>query len=147
MPTVSIWLADEPKEMLELFNEAAQREVLKDFPNYKCVSCPTVRQQWRRPPLMHCRAHRDTHERVLVRITNLPVHDSLRELREVHLNALIKVSGVVTRRTGVFPQLTVAYYNCKHCGALVGPKPVKDREEPRIPSCPDCQSAGPFEVG
>ncbi len=26
----------------------------------------------------------------------------------------------------------------------MGPKPVKGREEPRIPSCPECQSAGPF---
>ena len=123
LPSVAIWLADEPKELLDLFNEVAKAEVLKIFKDYK-----------------------DTHERILVRITDLPVHDNLRELREVHLNALIKVSGVITRRTKVFPQLSVVYANCKQCGCLVGPIPVKEKETMRIASCPDCQSAGPFEV-
>ena len=40
-----------------------------------------------------------------MRMTDLPVKDSLRELRQTHLNCLVKVSGVVTRRTSVFPQL------------------------------------------
>lgn len=34
---MAIWLADEPHEMLELFNAAAQKEVIKLFPNYGCV--------------------------------------------------------------------------------------------------------------
>ena len=33
--------------------------------------------------------------------------DNLRDIRQIHLNGLIKVTGVVTRRTGVFPQLKV----------------------------------------
>jgi DNA replicative helicase MCM subunit Mcm2 (Cdc46/Mcm family) len=42
-----------------------------------------------------------------VRIADLPVSDNLRDIRQQHLNALIKVTGVVTRRTNVFPQLKV----------------------------------------
>ncbi len=42
-----------------------------------------------------------------VRISELPVSDNLRDIRQIHLNALIKVTGVVTRRTAVFPQLKV----------------------------------------
>ena len=42
-----------------------------------------------------------------MRISDLPVVENIRDLRQHHLNMLIKVSGVVTRRTGVFPQLKV----------------------------------------
>src|SRR3990167_1942722 len=45
------------------------------------------------------------------RITHLPPI-SLRDLRQIHLNALIKVCGVVTRQTAVFPQLDLVKYNC-----------------------------------
>jgi DNA replicative helicase MCM subunit Mcm2 (Cdc46/Mcm family) len=38
-----------------------------------------------------------------------------------HLNGLVRVSGVVTRRTGVFPQLRVTKYDCLRCGYLLGP--------------------------
>ena len=39
---------------------------------------------------------------VHVRITDLPIDDLLRNLRQSDVNSLVKVSGVVTRRTGVF---------------------------------------------
>jgi len=45
-----------------------------------------------------------------VRIQNLPVSDKLRDLRQAHLNSFVRVSGVVTRRTNVFPQLRVIRY-------------------------------------
>jgi DNA replicative helicase MCM subunit Mcm2 (Cdc46/Mcm family) len=45
------------------------------------------------------------------RVTHLP-EENLRELRQAHLNLLIKVCGVVTRRTAVFPQLSLVKYNC-----------------------------------
>ena len=60
-------------------------------------------------------------DEVYVRITNLPISDSLRDLRQAHLNSLIKVSGVVTRRTGVQPQLKLAKYDCTRCGNVLGP--------------------------
>jgi len=44
------------------------------------------------------------HPEIYVRVRDLPVEDKLRDLRQVHLNALIKFKGVVTKRTGVFPQ-------------------------------------------
>ena len=50
-----------------------------------------------------------------MRIADLPVSDNLRDIRQQHLNALIKVTGVVTRRTSVFPQLKVsAHILCTH---------------------------------
>jgi DNA replication licensing factor MCM2 len=44
-------------------------------------------------------------EEVHVRIAALPILDNLRDLRHAHLGALVRVAGVVTRRTGVFPQV------------------------------------------
>ena len=52
-------------------------------------------------------------QEVRVRITDIPISDRLRDLRQGHLNCLIKVSGVVTRRTTVFPQLVAASYDCQ----------------------------------
>ena len=46
----------------------------------------------------------DLYQDIYVRINELPVEDKVRELRQVHLNALIKFRGVVTKRTQVFPQ-------------------------------------------
>ena len=41
--------------------------------------------------------------------------------RHSHLNTLVRVHGVVTRRTGVFPQLAMLYYKCGSCGETLGP--------------------------
>lgn len=65
----------------------------------------------------------------------------------MHLNALIKVSGVVTRRTGVFPQLRYVKYNCSRCGFILGPYyQDPSSSEIKIGVCPQCQSNGPFSL-
>lgn len=56
-----------------------------------------------------------------VRIVCLPLADRLRDLRQSDLNNLIRVCGVVTRRTGVFPMLKTAYFDCSQCGSTAGP--------------------------
>jgi DNA replication licensing factor MCM2 len=55
-----------------------------------------------------------------VRIRELPVEDKLRDLRQIHLNALIKIKGVVTKRTNVLPELNKMYFRCV-CGDIKGP--------------------------
>ena len=67
--------------MLPMLNEVAQEIVLEIFPDYtsRIVSDPNI----------------------YVRIRDLPVEDHLRELRQVHLNALIRFRGVVTKRSSV----------------------------------------------
>ena len=110
-------------QMLEIFDGVARDVVLSRFPDYFLI-------------------HDDIH----VRITQLPIADSLRDLRHGHLNALIKVPGVVTRRTGVFPQLKVVRFNCNKCGSVVGPFVQNDAAEVRATSCFECQSLGPFTL-
>lgn len=121
---LAIWLADSPTEMLEILDEVAMDMVLSQFPFYEKVC-----------------------KRVRVRIVHLPIRESLRDLRKAHLNVLIKVTGVVTRRTAVFPQLDFIKYNCLTCNTLLGPyKQSVNKETKPSGLCPQCSKPGPFIV-
>lgn len=146
-PILAIWLADCPKAMLELFREVARAVVLSRYSSYWKIA-----------------------SEISVRIKELPLVESLRDLRHLHLSALVKVSGVITRRSGIFPQLRLVYYNCIKCGAVSGPIQQAESSDPGAGSgggggggaggagrgasgksgysgpCFDCQSKGPFTV-
>lgn len=122
-PVLAIFVADAPMEVIEIFDKAAQDVVLEAFPSYDKIR-----------PEIH------------VRISNLPVSDVIRDIRELHLNALIKVSGVVTRRTGVYPQLKLVRYTCDKCNFLSAPVTQDTMRETAPTMCPECQSKGPFSV-
>ncbi|KAL4856536.1 DNA replication licensing factor MCM2 [Chlorella vulgaris] len=123
MPVVAIWLADHPKEMLPLLGETAMEVALEVFEDYSNVT--------------------DT---VHVRIANIPLQESLRDLRHFHLNQLVRVDGVVTRRTGVYPQLQRTFFDCLKCAAVLGPYFQAGDREIKLGSCPSCQSKGPFQA-
>lgn len=57
------------------------------------------------------------------------------------------MAGVVTRRTGVFPQLRLIKYDCVKCGYVMGPFAMHTETEVKPNACPSCQSKGPFTVG
>ena len=59
---------------------------------------------------------------------------------------MVRVPGVVTRRTSVFPQLKQVKYDCAKCGCILGPFQQSMAQETRLSSCPECQSKGPFTV-
>eukprot|EP01104_Vermistella_antarctica_P001826 TRINITY_DN1195_c0_g1_i1.p1 TRINITY_DN1195_c0_g1~~TRINITY_DN1195_c0_g1_i1.p1 ORF type:complete len:930 (-),score=205.41 TRINITY_DN1195_c0_g1_i1:4-2793(-) len=124
-PTLAIWLADCPTEMLQIFDEVAMKAVLSShmFSGYAKI-----------------------HASVHVRITHVPITDNLRDVRQVHLNALIKVRGVVTRRTGVFPQLALAMYECVKCKNTIGPLLQSPTRAVKPSSCDSCSSKGPFII-
>ena len=61
--------------MLKLLDDAAMDTVRIMFPHYDFI-----------------------HQTVHVRITDLPIEDPIRDLRQAHVGCLVKVSGVVTRR-------------------------------------------------
>ncbi|KAI1170998.1 MCM-domain-containing protein [Nemania sp. FL0916] len=120
---LAYFLANAPQEMLALFDAVAMDVVLLHYPDYE-------------------RIHSDIH----VRIFDLPVHYTLRQLRQSHLNCLVRVSGVVTRRTGVFPQLIYVKFDCTKCGVTLGPFQQESNVEVKIKYCQNCQSRGPFTV-
>lgn len=116
-------VANIPYETLRIFDEAALRIVLAHFEDYDKIK-----------------------SEIHVRIVDLPVCDHLRDLRFNHLNTLVRVSGVVTRRSGVFPQLKLVKFDCGKCGSVLGPFYQDLQEEIRIGSCSECESRGPFSV-
>jgi DNA replication licensing factor MCM2 len=121
-PVLGIWVADSPKLMLDLLDAAAMDVVCIMFPFYQ-----------RTRPKIH------------VRVYDLPIQDSIRELRQMHMGCLVKVAGVITRRSSVFPQLKVCKYNCTKCGYILGPFSVSGAE-PKMAGtpCPSCQEKGPY---
>ena len=126
VPILAIWVADCPREMLKLLDEAAMAVVRMStmYPKYEQIH-----------PIIH------------VRVTDLPIHDSIRELRQVHMGCLVKISGVVTRRSAVFPQLKICKYNCTNCGYVMGPYTVNGAETKMAGvQCPACQAKGPYTL-
>lgn len=109
--------------MLEIFDEVALTAILVYYPGYT-------------------RIHAEVH----VRIADLPLSLTLRDLRRTHLNNLVRVSGVVTRRTGVFPQLKYVKFDCKKCKSVLGPFYQDATQEVKISYCPHCESKGPFTI-
>ncbi len=77
-------------------------------------------------------------------MTPLPIPHPNRS--NYHLNCLVRVSGVVTRRTGVFPQLRLIKYDCAKCGYVLGPFAMHTETEVKPNACPSCSSKGPFMV-
>ncbi|KAK5114191.1 MCM DNA helicase complex subunit [Meristemomyces frigidus] len=122
-PTLAYFLVNVPTEILPIFDAVALEVALYHYPDYE-------------------RIHSELH----VRITDLPVSYTLRQLRQSHLNCLLRVSGVVTRRTGVFPQLKYVKFDCTKCGITLGPFPQDSNSEVKLSYCQNCQSRGPFTV-
>eukprot|EP00485_Elphidium_margaritaceum_P002349 CAMPEP_0202687664 /NCGR_PEP_ID=MMETSP1385-20130828/3322_1 /ASSEMBLY_ACC=CAM_ASM_000861 /TAXON_ID=933848 /ORGANISM="Elphidium margaritaceum" /LENGTH=878 /DNA_ID=CAMNT_0049342499 /DNA_START=79 /DNA_END=2715 /DNA_ORIENTATION=- len=132
---LAIWLVEQPSIMLELFDAVAMDVAKISFPDYNTI-----------------------HSKIHVRITNLPLTDELRDLRQLHLNSFVQVSGVVTRRSSVFPQLQLVRFDCLKCGFTTSPIAQNlasnsggggggRRNDLVKPSqCPDCNSNGPFRL-
>ncbi|CAK9178789.1 unnamed protein product [Ilex paraguariensis] len=116
-------VSDAPQSVLEVMEEVANKVIFDLHPNYKQI-----------------------HQKIYVRITNLPVYDQIRNIRQIHLNTMIRIGGVVTRRSGVFPQLQQVKYDCNKCGMILGPFFQNSYSEVKVGSCPECQSKGPFTV-
>lgn len=57
-PNIAIWLADAPQSVLEVFEDVAKSVVFNLHENYKNI-----------------------HQKIYVRITNLPVYDQIRNIR------------------------------------------------------------------
>ncbi len=127
-PSLAIWLDQAPKDMLDVLNEAATRHTLMLFPSYNAIK-----------------------KEIHVRISDMPILDSIRDLRREHLDCLVKVYGVITRRSTVYPQLQLAYYRCSSCKTAQGPFRVEgygqDAAAAYAPEeCPRCDIAVHFKL-
>ncbi len=115
-PILAIWLADYPRDMLEILDEGLSEVVREQFEHYERIA-----------------------KRLSVRITDLPIADRLRDLRHNHLNQLVKVEGVITKRTAVFPEMIAVVYDCTRCGKACEPLKIENNETPSAPNlCSYC---------
>ncbi|WFD29921.1 DNA helicase [Malassezia sp. CBS 17886] len=120
---LAYFLANSPASMLPILDEVAFDVVLLYYPSYD-------------------RIHAEIH----VRIADLPTSTTLRDLRQINLNSLVRVSGVVTRRSGVFPQLKYVKFDCLSCGEVLGPFWQDASKEVKCSFCSNCSRRGPFRV-
>jgi len=74
VPILAIWVADAPRDIIEIFDEVANELVTSAeyFPDYGKIK-----------------------DEIHVRIRELPIVDTLRDLRQNHLNQLVRVHGVL----------------------------------------------------
>ncbi|EEQ41519.1 hypothetical protein CLUG_05647 [Clavispora lusitaniae ATCC 42720] len=120
---LALFLASSPAEMLKIFDIVAMEATELHYPNYSQI-----------------------HQEIHVRISDFPNHLSLRDLREKNLNQLVKITGVVTRRTGVFPQLKYVKFDCLKCGVVLGPFIQDSNTEVKVSFCTNCHAKGPFKL-
>lgn len=113
-------LESDPETFLRVLSDAVTQLTKMYFPNYYLIK-----------PLIHAR------------IINLPVVEDIRNLRNTHLNKLIRINGVVTRRSGVFSLYSIVKFTCTKCKATFGPFIGKNLKPT---SCFECQGSGPFVV-
>ncbi|KAF7458384.1 DNA replication licensing factor MCM2 [Cryptosporidium felis] len=94
---------------------------------------------------------------IMVRLVGLDYIDQLRDLRVEWLNQLIRVSGIITRRTDILTRFKTLFMECVKCGCdSLGPfedNPLfegvlSDNNSimKSIGKCTDCQSKGPFMI-
>jgi len=120
---LAYFLPEAPAEVLPIFDAAAKDIVIGMFPHYERI-----------------------HSEIRVRITELPILEEIRTLRKIHIDQLIRTSGVVTSTTGVLPQLRIVKYDCAKCKYILGPFVQSQDNEVKPTSCPECQSTGPFII-
>jgi DNA replication licensing factor MCM2 len=120
---LAYFLVEAPLEMLATFDEAAKDYVYSLYPHYHKIA-----------------------KEIHVRISDLPLIEELRSLRQLHLNQLVRTNGVITSSTSILPQLNMIKYNCLKCNFLLGPFYQTIEKEVKPQTCPECQSQGPFDI-
>ncbi|CAB3988376.1 DNA replication licensing factor MCM2, partial [Paramuricea clavata] len=123
LQVLAYFLPEAPAEMLKIFDEAAKEVVLSMYERYDQIA-----------------------SEIHIRIAELPLMEEIRSLRQLHLNQLIRTSGVVSSSTGVLPQLSMVKYDCNKCSFILGPFFQSQNQEVKPGTCPECQSRGPFEI-
>ena len=165
---LAVLLADAPKQVLKVFDETVRARPV--VPSTRLAADMSFFTQAKDVVLSLFTDYESIHDEIHVRITDMPLHDSLRELRQVHLNALVQVTGVVTRRSVVFPQLKIVRFTCQNCKHLTPQMYTHEGSEVRadcslscwcvhsaphvcgcmhqikLGSCPECQRNGPFTL-
>lgn len=118
---IGVWLGDAPDIIIPILSDAALLVVRKMYPNLDI-------------------------RKITVRITHLPIIDNIRDLRQIHLDSLVRTKGVVTRCNDILPHLLQIKWRCEKCGQVHGPFEVSDEKIYPPAFCAACNSKGPFRM-
>lgn len=125
-PTLSWWVAMEPLIIFPYLNMSAYKMALKNYPAFQKI-----------------------HPEVFVKIKDIPINDDIRSLRFVHMNKLVNVTGVITKRSQVYSQLKKVAFKCYKCGQIKDDYYLNnfhDIKSLKLGQCSSCQSNGPFKI-
>jgi len=122
--SLALWVSDHPVLILPILDETLMEEVRRKFETYKQLN----------------------ETRLRVAFYGFPVEDQLRDLCTNHLNKLVLVNGVVTKRSGVHNEVKRLYLRCAKCNFPSGPFDVAEDKDFKPGACIECQSRGPWKV-
>jgi len=126
-PNLALWVSESPVHILPLLNETLLKEAERRFETYAALRA-------------------DDENELRVAIYGYPVSEPIRELNCKHVNKLINVYGVVTKRGLVQNQVKRLMLRCAKCNYPNGPFDVASIEDLKPGSCIECQSKGPWKV-
>merc|ERR1719379_2783772 len=126
-PNLALWIAEEPAKILPILNETLLSEAVRKFETYRMIEATDENQ-------------------LRVAIHSFPLSEPIRELNTKHLNKLVNVNGVVTKRSVVQNQVKRLYLRCAKCNFPSGPFDVVEEKDLKPGSCIECQSKGPWRV-
>lgn len=120
---LATWVLFHPQILIPIFDKVAFNLTIEVAPNYGHI-----------------------HNEIFIRFKDLPLTESLRFLRYHHLNHLIQIRGVITKRTSIIPQMKRIFFYCEKCGEKKGPLIFNGNEDLQIGNCQICGSKGPFKI-
>jgi DNA replication licensing factor MCM2 len=124
---LSLWIAEHPEKIMPILNETLMDEAARKFEVYRTLL--------------------DSDENELrVAVHSFYVREHIRELNTRHLNKLVSVNGVVTKRSKVFNEVKRLYLRCAKCNFPSGPFDVAADKDLKPGACIECQSKGPWRV-
>ncbi len=121
--TLSYWLFETPSLIFPYMNMVAYEIATAYYPNFSNIQTE-----------------------IYVKIDNFMLQEDIRDLRTHHINTLISVQGVITRRYPVYQKLKKMFYYCVKCGHRKGPVYQNDNSIVSLGQCPSCMESGKYMI-
>lgn len=97
-PTIAYWIFESPALIIPYLNQVLMDTACKYYPGYESIF-----------------------EETFVKFEMFPLEEKIRDLRTFHINTLVKVTGVITKKYPTYQKLKKLYYICLSCTDKKGP--------------------------
>mgnify|MGYP003440991718 CR=1 FL=1 len=120
--TLAYWVFENPLLIIKEINKVAYNLAIRFSTGYRSIRSESY-----------------------VKIGGFPLDEKIRDLRTNHLNTLLKVRGVISKRYPVYSQMKEVTLICR-CGEIRGPIFESDFSKPNLSNCPSCGFRGPYKI-